>query len=152
MNTIELTEIEMEMAFTVAKARRLESIMNNRKNRHQYDPDDIWQDEFNGAAAELAYCKYRGEYWGGTVGSFKEADVAKSVQIRHTILMNGCLIVRPDDNQEHYYVLVTGGPRQFRIVGWIQGKDAINEKWKKSPNKRPPAYFVPQRALRRFKG
>lgn len=72
----------------------------------------------------MAYCKFRGRYWAGTVCSFKEADCGSNIQIRHATLVRGKLIVRASDNDDHYYVLVTGKAPKLKIVGWIEGGNA----------------------------
>jgi hypothetical protein len=58
------------------------------------------------------------------------------------------LIVRDHDKDDRRYWLVVGGYGAYRIVGWMLGGDAKNEKYKTfHGNDRPPAYFVPPRDL-----
>lgn len=147
---ITLSMEEMTMVTVVAGLRRGESKTKNRKDNHGFDGSAAWDIEVEGAAAEMAYCKLRNKYWTGSVNSFKGADQGDNVQIRHTAIKNGSLIVRPEDNQEHYYVLVTGKAPSLVVRGWIKGSDAMKPEYFKEPNGRKGAYFVPQSALSIF--
>lgn len=149
-NRVQLSQEEMTIVSLVAGLRRSESKTNNRKDNHGFKGENAWDIEIEGAAAEMAYCKFRGKYWSASVNSFKDADCGINVQVRHTKLDNGSLIVREADNDEHYYVLVTGLSPSLRIVGWIKGGDAKNKAFIKGPNNRAIAYFVPQNKLMTF--
>lgn len=150
-NTIILTRSEMVMAASVGCHRRLESVFEGRKNNRIDDIKTAWTVDIEGAAAELAFCKFRNKYWTGSVGSFKGADVDKDIQVRQTVYDNGSLIVRDDDNQFDYYVLVTGYMPKFKVVGWLRGMDARKDCWREDPGSRKkPCFKVPQAALKRF--
>lgn len=149
---IKLTLPEMEIAKTIGCLRRFESMRQNLKRKHGYEEAAVWDVDIEGAAAELAYSKFRGMYWGGCVNNYKQADVGKNVQVRSTKLKSGSLIIRENDEDDHFYVLVVGKIPNFEIKGWILGKDGKQDKWKKAPNGRVASYFVPQEALNRFSG
>lgn len=149
-NCIQLTQEEMTIVSLVAGLRRSESKTHNRQDNHGFSGENAWDIEVEGAAAEMAYCKYRGQYWNASVNSFKGADCGDNVQIRHTKLSNGSLIVREADNDNHYYVLVTGQAPNLNIIGWIKGSDAKQDAFKRAPNNRSGAYFVPQNKLNTF--
>ncbi|MGD1524588.1 hypothetical protein [Vibrio harveyi] len=149
-NVVQLTMEEMTIVSVIAGLRRGESKTNGRKDNHDFNGDGAWDIEIEGAAAEMAYCKLRGKYWSGSVNSFKNADCGENVQIRHTVLEKGSLIVRDEDLDSHFYVLVTGRAPLLKVCGWINGSDAKQEKFKRAPNGRVPAYFVPQSALNSF--
>lgn len=148
--SVVLTEIEMELAAMVGIRRRAESKSGLRQDNHGLDHSDFWGMDIEGAAAEMAYCKFRNKYWNASINSFKAGDCGENVQIRSTPLPNGCLIVREEDLDHHYYVLVIGSSPVFRVAGWIHGKEAKKPEFMKSPNGRPAAYFVPQSYLRKF--
>ena len=57
------------------------------------------------------------------------------------------LLVQIDDDPSKKFVLVTIQSKRVLIQGWIQGKDAMQEKWIKEYRKGRPAYAVPQSAL-----
>lgn len=147
---VTLTQEEMSMAAFIGCRRRVESVSSNRKENHGRQAAQAWDIDVEGAAAEMAYCKFRGTYWSASVNSFKGADVGKNIQVRGTHHKSGSLIVRGADNDNHFYVLVVGSAPTYRICGWIRGSDAKQEKYKKAPNGRPPAYFVPQSDLLSF--
>lgn len=138
------------MARAIGGMRRMESLAKGLKGCAGFDLPGVWDTDIEGAAAELAYCKFRGQYWGGTVNTFKAADVGVAVQIRSTPRPNGSLILRPGDDDSHYYVLVTGMIPKFRIVGWLRGREGKRDEFKQNPNNRPPAFFVPQSVLKLF--
>ena len=144
---VRLTEIEMEMGSFVGCKRRAESRAKNRKQGAGYNEADAWRNDIEGACAELAYCKALGIYWPGSINSFKDADCGKLTQIRQTHHLNGSLIVRDRDPDNHFYVLVVGHCPEFEIVGWIKGHDAKKNEFLRCPGDQNPAYFVPQNKL-----
>jgi hypothetical protein len=87
-------------------------------------------------------------YWGGDVNSFKRADIGQRVQIRMRSRHDWDLLVRPDDSDDMAYVLVTGTPTRMLVHGWCWGREAKQPEYLKPHGGRPPAYFVPQAALR----
>ena len=59
-NTVELTLAEIEIAKTIGGLRRVESMRRNLEDAHGYRGDNAWDVDIEGAAAELAYSKFRG--------------------------------------------------------------------------------------------
>lgn len=145
--TLELHEIEM--AVQVGLRRRLEALRAGMRDRHGFGGDNPWEGDIQGAAAELAVAKHLGRYWDGSVNTFKRGDVGE-VQVRSTPRKDGSLIVRRSDSDTDHFILVTGAIPEFNVIGWISGAAAKSDEFKKSPNGRPPAWFVPQRALHKF--
>ena len=150
-DVVTLTESELEMGFAIGKMRRIESLKKGLQNAHGFDarPSMIDIDVY-GALAEIAYCKYRNTYWSGPVNNYKDPDAGDSVQVRHSQLNNASLILRENDREDYYYVLVTGEMPTFKICGWIQGADGKRDNFLRAPNNRPPAWFVPQSSLKPF--
>lgn len=158
--TIILTEEEVQWAHSVGLERYRES---RRMNLPQSDlgrpgANQIETDK-QAAAGELAFCKFMGFEWEATVNTFKLPDAMGVYQIRQTDLERGSLIVREKDSDNEPYVLITGKGTQFKVVGWMMGGDAKQDKWIRNPNDKKPAWFVPQReinknldALREFLG
>lgn len=143
---VSLTDDEMTMAVSLAVSRCLEAIRLNRANSHgMYGTG--WAENIEGYCAELAVAKALKMYYSGGPGPFKAADVGDNIQVRWTANSGYSLIVRPDDNPEHFYFLVTGNAPYMEIKGWILGHDARDSRYQRSPNGRPPAWFVPQDAL-----
>jgi hypothetical protein len=57
------------------------------------------------------------------------------------------LIVRPDDNDDDIYVLVTGKCPTYRIRGYIYGDRAKMPEYMQTHGNRPAAFFVPHSKL-----
>ena len=68
----------LEIAALVGAMRRAESKTSGRPDNHGFSGADAWDIDIEGAAAEMAYCKFRDRYWTASVGSFKEADNANA--------------------------------------------------------------------------
>jgi hypothetical protein len=58
------------------------------------------------------------------------------------------LIVRPNDDDDARWILVTGQCPVYRVHGWIRGRDAKRHEWLRNHAGRPPAYFVPAYELK----
>ena len=104
-----------------------------------------WDIDIEGAMAEMAVAKATGMYFEPELDKFGDADVGQ-LHVRHTVLPDGCLIIRPED-PEGRYCLVTGQLGRYRIVGCIDSLDARQDIWMRAPQGRPAAWFVPQSAL-----
>ena len=146
---VTLSEEEMAFARDIGLKRRAESRrMGLKETLPENDNGELH--DICGAMAEYAYCIYRGRPWVAGINTFKGPDCGESTQVRWTWRLDGSLIVRPGDNPGHVYVLVTGSPPTFNIVGWIHGKDAMKDEfWR--PDPLPAAWFVPQDRLTPFK-
>ena len=104
-----------------------------------------------GACGEMAYAKARGLYFEPRLTAYKGADFGDNVQVRTRSDHAYELMVRDNDNPEHFYVLVTGKAPVYCVVGWIQGRDAMKPEWRKDWGGRGEAWFVPHKALTPFK-
>jgi hypothetical protein len=143
-----LTWDEIWWAASVGIKRHIESKARGLRDNHGYDGTMNWQYDLDGACAELAVAKLLGLRWDGTIDTFKKSDVGGDIQIRHTVPKNNRLIIRPDDNPKHRYMLVTGTDPIYNVVGWIYGSEAMSHKeWLESPVNRPAAFFVGQQHL-----
>jgi hypothetical protein len=151
-NKVTLTPEECLSAIFIGLLRKHQTIKNNLKgtcchsnNEYNYDFD------LNGAAGELAYCKFKNYHWEASVNTFGKPDAGDNVQVRTTTHDKGRLPVRPGhDKDSDVFVLVVGKIPTFRIVGWMLGKDAKKEWWIDNPNKAEPGFFVPQFKLNPF--
>lgn len=147
---IRLDGKELLMAANVGLARNHSSIVNNRKPSHGWK-GPAWNIHIEGACAEMAVAKVMRCYWNGSIDTFKQQDLLykdRPIQVRSSTNPDSALIVRDDDYSAHCYILVTGEAPAFIIRGFILGDDAKQDKFRKSPLGRPPAYFVPQDQLR----
>lgn len=143
--TVEMTLFELALAAQVGIRRRLNSmrrqtiIVGNPNERFR------WHTDIEAAIAEMAYAKFSGQYWDGSVNTFMVPDVGQ-VYVRHTEHDGGCLVLRPGkDDPSKLYVLVTGKAPTYTIRGMIQGADGMVDAYLRGGEF--PAWFVPQAAL-----
>lgn len=146
--TVTLTPAEQLIAQTVGLMRQASVSRNGWANKHGRADGGEEADHILGAAGEMAAAKVLGRYWGGDVNTFKRADIGHSVQVKTRSRHDWDLIVRPDDDDGAFFILVTGSPTDLRVHGWMRGGEAKRDIWLKPYGGRPPAYFVPQAVLR----
>ena len=140
------------MAATIGAMRQAESMRSGLKPAYGFkDYESPLSIHIEGACGELAYCKARDKFFEGRVNTFKEADIGTNVQIRTRSKHEYDLIVRDKDKDEDYFVLITGVCPTYTIHGYILGKDAKQEMWKKEYGGRVAAYFVPKEYLKSFR-
>jgi len=150
---VELTIKEAQYAAERGSARRIESIWSRRANQWGFPNPIGWGRDIEAAAAEAAFCKFRGVPFTGVINNFKGPDVGTRGQVRHTDRDGkddrppGRLIIKPNDNPDHYYVLVWGHVPNFEIVGWIKGRDGQQRQYWSKGDDRGYTYMVPQAAL-----
>lgn len=143
---VELTEEEMRIAATVGIERRLRAISRHRQHRWAWNGTGVWNIDIQAAGAELALAKLLGRYWNDTAEPDDAGDVGERVQVRWTRYDDGCLLLHPEDPDEHYYFLAVGSMPRYTIAGYIRGADGKRQRYWR-PNIDRPAYFVPQAAL-----
>lgn len=145
---VTLSPEEVAMAASVAIHRGLEAIINKRQNNHGLK-GNAWTESIEGYCSELVVAKALGVYYSAGHGKgFKGADVADNVQVRWASQDNYRLIVRPADQTNDVYVLVTGIAPDFTIKGFMPGSLAKQDRYLDNPgNDRPDAWWVPQSEL-----
>lgn len=119
---------------------------------HHSDPDNAWHHHIEGALAEMAVAKYYETFWSS--GDRANLDIG-DWEIRTTTIPYGCLIVRKVDIEvmnkaNKLFFLCVGRHGGYRIVGYIQGSEAIKDpRYFKDPTGkgREPAWFIPQTML-----
>lgn len=133
---IKLEPHEAYQAAAIGVSRHVESLRNGNKCG-KFSKRSGFDIHISGAMGELAFCKAMGIYWSGSVNTFKDADVARSIQIRTS--SNDALIVRPKDSKSEVYVLVKQVAEiEFFVIGWMTGKQAMVSDWWAGD-----AWFVP---------
>lgn len=137
---VTLTAQEVGQAAMVGIRRRYASI----RRSDTMVAKSHWEVDIVGALGECAVAKALGLYWSPDVNVFKVPDVG-SLHVRSTKLKNGSLIIRPDD-PDGTYILAVGEINEFNVAGFIESEDAKKPKFWKTDE--PPAWFVPQAALR----
>lgn len=140
--SITLTADEVHLAASHGLIRRHQKLSGNRGDRMQRYQSD-WNNEIEGACAELAFCKNQGIYWSG-LGGIRAKD-GGPVDIRWTRHQDsGGLIVYPHDDDRTVIVLMDGYAPNYKIVGWMVAKDAKRPEWL-----RDFGYLVPRDFLTR---
>lgn len=146
MIEVKLNWTEMWIATGVGRIRQLEALKKNLPDKYGFNGDG-WSIHIEGACGELAVAKALNMYWAGTINTFKsKADVGK-LEVRTRSRHDYDLLVRPDDKDESVFIHVTGKAPDFRIHGWLLGKDAKQEKFLQNYGGRDLAYFVPATSL-----
>lgn len=141
---VQLTPEEMLSAVIVGARRLIVSEKSGLAN--VAGAERKWDDEIEGAMAEAALAREIGAFFDPRVGKYKSKDVGQ-FHVRHTTLDTGCLIIREKD-PEGVYALVVGSLGNYRIFGSIDSSKAKTmDQYRKAPNNRPAAWFVPQSEL-----
>lgn len=144
-----LTWAEVEIAARVGLERQIASMRNSLRDKHGYEGSG-WNIHIEGAAGEMALAKMLDRYWDGSVGAFKKGGDVGKIQVRTRSQPDYDLIVRDDDADDSWFVLVLGRIPHFTVVGYIKGADAKLPEFLQDYGGRPPAYFVPQQSLKAF--
>lgn len=120
-----------------------------------------WGNDIEGAAAEIAFCKYYKLYWTVGLRTFHKADAGGIWAIRSTSMEKPKLKFyhvkngnKKPDNPDHNYVLITGKMPTFYIHGFIQGHEIIKRfadhpEWEISYDN--VALYVPKSELQELK-
>lgn len=144
---VHLEWYEVSRAALVGVSRNVEAMRRGCAEKLKGSVD-AWERHVKGALGECAFAKATNRYWSGSVNTFKAPDFEGNIQVRARSDNNHDLIVREDDHDEDLFVLVTGGPSEFTIHGWVQGLEAKRNEYRANPGGYGVAYFVPHSALR----
>ena len=116
MITVTLTPDEIFTAANHGVYRRVKMHEGKRENREQKERS-IWDNEIEGACAELAWAKYWGQYWTGLSG-LRSQDAA-GAEVKWTRYPDGGLIINENCKNHEVLVLAKGFAPTFYFVGWI---------------------------------
>lgn len=119
----------------------------NHASTYQRTYAERQREEVIGACGEMAYAKSVNRFFSPTVNTFHGTPDVGSVEVRATERMDGSLIVRDNDADDRWYVLVVGEPPNMKVVGAIKGSEAKQSKWLRNPHGHRKAWFVPQNEL-----
>lgn len=147
---INLTPWEYKSCVDLANTRM--AISNDRgfNNASTYERTyaERVSEEVVGACGEMAVCKAMNRFFSPSVNTFHGTpDVGGRTEVRATARPDGSLIVRDNDSDERWFVLVTGEPPLMVVRGGILGRDAKQDGWLRDPHGHRKAWFVPQTAL-----
>lgn len=107
--------------------RRTKKLSGEHADREQTLKRSTWDNEIEGACAELAYCKFRGIYWTGATG-LRSVDGGRD-EIKWTHHNGGGLILNRSASDGVRYILVDGFAPQYRIVGWMLGREGKRDNY-----------------------
>ena len=147
---VTLTWAEMMLAYHVAAQRR---IMNMKKGlAGKYGaPEKEGSEELDivSTRGEMAVAKGLNLYWSGSVGDYGAIDVGGLVEVRTRTQNWHSLILHKADKDHLPYVLVDASKTpNFRLVGWLLGKDGKKDQYWSDPSKKNRhAFFVKQEYL-----
>jgi hypothetical protein len=146
---VKLEWYEVDQASDVGRRRMVEAVRKKLSSavRVTRAGKDEWTAHILGALGEMAFCKGTGRYWAGTVNTFKDADAGNRIQVRTRADHDHEMIVRERDADADVFVLVSGGPSEFIIRGWMLGEEAKQAEYKKNYGGYGAAYFVPANDL-----
>lgn len=140
-----LKPYELLLAGLAGEMRQIENIKKARAAGNSYDGAADHQIHIEGCCAEMAVAKALNVYWSGK-GDFRAPDVG-AVDVRQTTHEKGRLILHPSDPDDRRFYLVIGKNGEYRVAGWIMGRDGKQQKFWADPVGGRPAFFVPQDAL-----
>ena len=141
---IRLNWAELFQAAVIGITRNVAALKRGLPDKHGFNGESGWSIHIEGAAGEMATAKALNLYYSSSVNVFKSihGDVG-ALEVRTRSKHEYDLIVRPNDNPDSVYVLVTGISPIYRIRGWILGKDARKDEWWQTHGGRSGAWFVP---------
>lgn len=143
-----LNRNEVWWAATVGVNRHLDSIRRNLEHKPPLLNKALaWMNHIEGALAELAVAKWLGVVWEATVNTFRSGFDVDKYQVRWASKDHYRLILTDDDNPDHPFILVVGTAPNYKIVGWLRGRDGMRKEFIEEYD-RGPAYFVPRRLMR----
>lgn len=145
---VTLKPYELAAAANTGIRRQVNAMAQGKKDAHGLkDPRDAWFHHINGACGEMAFAKASNRYWDHSLNTYMEGGDVGELQVRTRREPDYELLIRDNDPDERVYVLVTGVPPSFTVVGWMTAKEAKRDEWRKEHGGREPAYFVPQAKL-----
>jgi hypothetical protein len=144
---VRVTWSELEQGVLAGAHRRMRRLRSGSVHRWGYAGEGSWTAEIEAAAAEMAVAKLLGCYWADFTAPDHNGDVGDGLQVRHTPRRDGRLIIHPEDEDDHRFVLVCGEAPTFFVAGQILGAEAKRQEWWVDPGTGRPAFFVPQAAL-----
>ena len=139
---------EVKMAADCGVLRNVRALAMGRRSKFEVTNMDKFDAHILGALGECAYAKATGSYWNASVDTFKGKGDVGDIEVRTRSRHDYELIVRDDDPDGRVFVLVTGGPMEFKIHGWMRSEDARRPEWRREHGGYPAAYFVPHEALK----
>lgn len=122
MIAVKLESYEMNVAVAVGSARNASAILKGSKNVYDGDPVRYWGQHIDGAGAEMAFAKFIGLYWDGSVDTYRKScgDLPHTgIDVKHS--KDGFWKVKDRDKGE--LVLVSGTMPDFVIDSYCNSDE-----------------------------
>lgn len=145
---IRLEPYEFALAANVGVRRQMAAVLTGRMDKYGIDHKLGWNVHIEGACGEMAVARFLGLYYSGHVNTFKVGGDVGILQVRTRSDHEYDLLIRPDDNENEMFMLVTGTAPEFRLQGWLWGHEARRTEWWQTHGDRAGAWFVPSKHLR----
>lgn len=127
--------------------RYIQNIHEGMPDNYGADPEQGWAYHINGCLGEMVVAKWRDKFYTGNIGNRKADDVS-TYQVRTGSKHHYKLLIYKKDANEKQFILVTGLPPHYDIVGWAWGHEGKKEEyWTDPTGDDRPNYFVPQEVL-----
>lgn len=156
MNEKSLERSEAIAAAMAGAMRRIRGLYEGKPEPYG-PPGEPWGSDIESSASEMLVCRELGVYWDGffpgtdkVKGDFVFPDGTIG-QVKQTVFDRGGLLLHDRDNNDHYFILVTGKIPYMKIRGGIFARDGKVEKYWDEGLPRP-AYCVPQHMLTPLEG
>lgn len=146
MISVTLNADEIQMACFIAAKRHTEAIVKGLRDKHGFNGDGF-SIHAEGVFGEIVFAKAVNRFWAGSINTFKNGGDVGLIQVRTRSKSDYDLIVRDDDRDTDYFVLVRGSIPSYQVIGYILGRNAKKDCFRKSYGGRAPAFFVPESSL-----
>jgi hypothetical protein len=141
-----LTWPELLLGCYVGVMRRVNALRRARQEPYGERPQASWNDDINGALAELAVAKHFNVFWSGTVGRVDLPDVGP-LQVRSKNQADHRLVILKTDADDKLFISVFVATPECRLCGWFRAGDAKQAEWLLPDPPKPDRYFVPNSEL-----
>jgi hypothetical protein len=141
---IRLRWSEVMLAAHVGTMRRVFALQHDKAAAYGARDEGAWDNDINGAAAEMACAKWVNTYWNGTIGITSGHDVGGLIGVR-SCTPGRRLILHPRDQNEAPFVLAwVRVPPLVELCGWMLASEGKQQEfWCDPSGTGRPAYFVP---------
>jgi len=143
---VRLERYEMELASLVGKARNLSAIVRQSKDVYPCDSQSAWGQHIDGAGAELAFAKFIGLYWDGSVDTYRSGSgdlPYTQIDVKHS--RDGKWKVKERDRGE--LVLVRGTMPEYVIEAYCNADNI--KKYKPAYCDPTKLWLIPDDEMRR---
>ena len=149
MITLPYTFKEMLVAVKAAEVRQYEAELLGCQDRMPVKSVlDALEIHTIGALAELKVSQWLGKQDKLTHGTFKGvADCGHDVEVRAVRKEDGKLVYRDNDASDRRYILTYVSRSSVKLLGWLEGYNAVDRGVRANPGGYKEAWFVSQDQL-----